>query len=342
MIELKDNYQDDVLDSEKNQLRKYNMIHNDDGTVSFVDATVYSQNGDNFGAKDVNDIVARIGEVSKAENIAYDGDKSVQGAIDEVSRTLGYTVTSKNYLPYPYYNTTLQSQSMHFTDNGDGTVTIKGTATGDAIFQLRHRTNDYLTLKADTYTVTGVPKNSNGIEIRVLNSDGEIIAFDEGNGDNLTINETKNIGSYIFVASGTTVNNLVIEPMISKEGGEYEPYVADLKSLVCNVEKIRENKEIQTSTTGAEHWSYTAKKRCLVNISVTFGHYSGRPRDIKAYISGKDYAFVNHRNTSDDQSHMSMPINVCLEKGEKLQVYAIYNNETTNRVIVEGYVQYLE
>lgn len=85
MIELKDNYQDDVLDSEKNQLRKYNMIQNDDGTVSFVDATVYSQNGDTFGAKDVNDIVARIGEVSKAENIAYDGDKSVQDAIDELA-----------------------------------------------------------------------------------------------------------------------------------------------------------------------------------------------------------------------------------------------------------------
>lgn len=153
---------------------------------------------------------------------------NMQGAIDEVKRTLGYTVTSKNLLPYPYYNTTLQSQSTHFTDNGDGTVTINGTATGDAIFQLKHREHDYLTLKTDSYTVTGVPKNSNGVQIRVLNSDGEIIAVDEGNGANLTINETENIGSYIFVASGTTVNNLVLKPMISKEGGEYEPYEADL------------------------------------------------------------------------------------------------------------------
>lgn len=342
MIELKNNYQDDVLDSEKNQLRKYNMIHNDDGTVSFVDATVYSQNGDNFGAKDVNDIVARIGEVSKAENISYDGDKSVQGAIDEVIRTLGYTVTSKNLLPYPYYNTTLQSSSIHFTDNGDGTVTINGTATGDAIFQLKHREYDYLTLKTDTYTVTGVPENSNGVQIRVLNSDGEIIAVDEGNGDNLTINETENTGSYIFVASGTTVNNLVIKPMISKEGGEYEPYVADLKSLVCNVEKISINQAFTSTAETTEYWSYTAKKRCLINISVTFGNYEGGPKDVKAYIQGRDNAFVNFRNVGDGQSHMCIPINICLEKGEKLQLYALYNKVGFNRFFVEGYVQYLE
>ena len=117
MIELKDNYQDDVLDSEKNQLRKYNMIHNDDGTVSFVDATVYSQNGDNFGAKDVNDIVARIGEVSKAENIAYDGEKSVQGAIDELKGTIGYT--NKNLLK-PIFITSATLNGVTCTYNADG------------------------------------------------------------------------------------------------------------------------------------------------------------------------------------------------------------------------------
>lgn len=180
--------------------------------------------------------------------IDYDGEKSVKGAIDECVRTLGYTVTSKNLLPYPYYNTTLQHSSVHFTDNGDGTVTINGTATGDAIFQLKHREYDYLTLKTDTYTVTGVPENSNGVQIRVLNSDGEIIAVDEGNGANLTINETENIGSYIFVASGTTVNNLVIKPMISKEGGEYEPYVADINTRLKNHDYLNIIDEITTTS----------------------------------------------------------------------------------------------
>lgn len=51
---LKTDYKDDVLDTSKNTQRKYQMIQNDDGTVSFVDVTEYSQVGDSFGAADIN------------------------------------------------------------------------------------------------------------------------------------------------------------------------------------------------------------------------------------------------------------------------------------------------
>ena len=56
MAELRTDYVDDKLDISKNSIRKYQQIQNDDGTVSFVDATVYSTKGSSFGAKDVNDI----------------------------------------------------------------------------------------------------------------------------------------------------------------------------------------------------------------------------------------------------------------------------------------------
>ena len=55
MAALKTNYVDDVLDASVNDKRKYNMIQNADGTVSFDDVTTYTQNGDSFGAKDIND-----------------------------------------------------------------------------------------------------------------------------------------------------------------------------------------------------------------------------------------------------------------------------------------------
>lgn len=53
-------YKDDILDTSVNTRRKYNMIQNADGTVSFEDATVYSQVGDTFGAADVNAIQGRM------------------------------------------------------------------------------------------------------------------------------------------------------------------------------------------------------------------------------------------------------------------------------------------
>lgn len=64
MADLKTNYVDDVLDSNKNQFRKYQMIYNDDGTVSFVDVTTYTQNGDSFGAKDINDTNAAVNKLN--------------------------------------------------------------------------------------------------------------------------------------------------------------------------------------------------------------------------------------------------------------------------------------
>lgn len=50
---LKTDYKEDILAS-GNTRRKYNMITNDDGTVSLEDVTDYTQVGDSFGAGDIN------------------------------------------------------------------------------------------------------------------------------------------------------------------------------------------------------------------------------------------------------------------------------------------------
>lgn len=65
---LKNDYTDDVLDTSANTLRKYQMIQNDDGTVSFVDVTEYSQIGDSFGAADVNAIAEKVNDLNTKIN----------------------------------------------------------------------------------------------------------------------------------------------------------------------------------------------------------------------------------------------------------------------------------
>ena len=47
---LKTDYKDDVFPG----ARLYRMIKNDDGTYSFSDVTDYTQEGDLFGANDIN------------------------------------------------------------------------------------------------------------------------------------------------------------------------------------------------------------------------------------------------------------------------------------------------
>lgn len=77
MADLKTNYVDDVLDTTKNQLRKYQQIQNDGGTVSFVDVTEYTQVGTSFGAKDINDTNAAINDVNG--NLTYSTEETICG-----------------------------------------------------------------------------------------------------------------------------------------------------------------------------------------------------------------------------------------------------------------------
>lgn len=88
---LKENYKDDILDVSVNTKRKYRMTENPDGTISLEDETVYTQQGDSFGASDLNAMAHAINNTSSdAEHTSYDNTTSglvsdnVQGAIDEV------------------------------------------------------------------------------------------------------------------------------------------------------------------------------------------------------------------------------------------------------------------
>lgn len=53
---LPTNFEDDIINTEINGRRKYRMIQNDDGTVSFEDVTNYLQEGSAFGAKEINNV----------------------------------------------------------------------------------------------------------------------------------------------------------------------------------------------------------------------------------------------------------------------------------------------
>ena len=82
MATLRTNYKDDILAAAMDGKRQYQMIQNGNGTVSFVDVTDYTQNGDTFTSGDVNGIDAQVntnttniatnaGNIStNAENIA--------------------------------------------------------------------------------------------------------------------------------------------------------------------------------------------------------------------------------------------------------------------------------
>ena len=71
MANLKTDYKDDVLDTSVNEKRKYRLIQNDDGTVSFEDVTEYLQEGDSYGAVAINEQNTKINEIDSSLNIDF-------------------------------------------------------------------------------------------------------------------------------------------------------------------------------------------------------------------------------------------------------------------------------
>jgi hypothetical protein len=60
-MSLKTDYKDDIP---KTAQRKYELINNDDGTVSLKDVTEYTQVGDTFGAGDINTITNAVNNLN--------------------------------------------------------------------------------------------------------------------------------------------------------------------------------------------------------------------------------------------------------------------------------------
>lgn len=92
-MNLKENYKDAVFEG----IRRYNQVQNQDGTTSLVDVTNYIQEGDRFGARDINATnteVNRLGtELEQAKKSVSDGKTKVAAAITRKKVSTAATAT---------------------------------------------------------------------------------------------------------------------------------------------------------------------------------------------------------------------------------------------------------
>ncbi len=114
---LSTSYKDDVLASAMSGSRRYKMISNDDGTVSFQDATTYTQTGSTFGASVINATNTAVNESADKANI-----------IDSLSDVVANTTSGKmaGALAVKELNSNLRGHLLYNNETG---LRCGGTAT---------------------------------------------------------------------------------------------------------------------------------------------------------------------------------------------------------------------
>lgn len=143
-----------------------------------------------------------------------------------IEHEMNVRVSSKNLIPYPYAETTKTVNGITFTDNGDGTITVNGTATREAQMTLL---SSPMSLGEGTYVLSGTPNGSVTtyyiqayIDDKYGTSDvaGNVAIYNVNKGQKLT-------RVVLHIKTGTTLDNLIVKPQFERgtTATDYTPYV---------------------------------------------------------------------------------------------------------------------
>ncbi len=127
---LKTDYKDDMFAG----ARKYNLVTNEDKTVSLIDATEYTQEGDSFGANDINATNAAVNRQGAGRIVSlaaaswsgtapYTQTVSVPGVTAEDVPVIGISIADGTTAA----NAKLQNKAWSCVDRavtGAGTITF--------------------------------------------------------------------------------------------------------------------------------------------------------------------------------------------------------------------------
>ena len=140
------------------------------------------------------------------------------------------TLTGKNVLPYPYKDPSKTGNGISFTVNGDGSVSLTGTATGKATYYFTRS----LRLKSGTYTLSETMKNQSSNVSIILDTyaGGKFLNSYSASAKKttvITLSQDATVSIYAYVPTGVVCENYPVKPQleISTTETEYEPYTTN-------------------------------------------------------------------------------------------------------------------
>lgn len=220
---------------------------------------------------------------------------------------------ARNLIPYPYARTTQTISGVTLTDNGDGSITVNGTATANVWYPISTRTASTIYATKGKYYLSGCPNGGSGnkywLQCDIYNDTTQIGGFyDAGNGktQDLSAYNITTLSVNIHVNSGTTVDNLTFRPLLVNmdDISSYEPY--GYKIPVAN--DTRKNLLNVDDFTATQTNSYYASKIITLTDS-----------DMSTYLPHLD-----------EMKGKSVVCSYDFDNEKFIQEFLIYFNETVN------------
>ena len=183
----------------------------------------------------------------------------------------------KNVFPYPYGNTTLTNKGVTFTDNGDGTITVDGTAEEDTAFVFGNQ----VTLPVGQYILSGAPVIEGKFALQIADTKNNLWIGDVGETAKFTvIKDTTFDYNRILIGAGVTVTNQTFKPMIRRAEitdatwKAYTPNInTKLNEALCGNKKV---KIINNQAVSSAKWYKITNIPTATNKSVTCKLYAQR------------------------------------------------------------------
>jgi hypothetical protein len=152
-----------------------------------------------------------------------------------------------NLIPFSYKDASKTTNGITFTVNGDGTVTVNGTATELAEINIQYNVEkNTLFRKGTTYTVSDGVRDSSALNyymyVNAVGSDGvekTVMGTHTPTARSYTCDDDSFTGTVIrlVIVKGVTVSNLVFKPMLNR--GEFAlPYVQYKKHTLSIPEAV--------------------------------------------------------------------------------------------------------
>jgi hypothetical protein len=141
------------------------------------------------------------------------------GDVSSVEHTMDVKVLSKNLAVYPYIETSLERNGLSYTDNGDGSITVKGTVTENySVFVMQYKVD---LVDGVTYFVG----NTSRLYFSYQDEDG-VIKFVNSKAFTWSKKYTS-IRLYLQYKRGDVVDEVVKPMLISGDAlTDYVPYIA--------------------------------------------------------------------------------------------------------------------